>query len=247
MGPWSLVRFVDIRADGGKGMGAFENLHGAVSPGRFADQVKAATQKQYGTAGHAYVERLVCDVASDRERLCSWLKKRLDFYERHAPNLGLGRFHERITKRFGLGYAAGALAIEYGILPFTRVELRKAVQFCHRQTIAEALARFAKAEISGVDIVKAFLLEHESDFLEITTSPGSMRPDMAFVPGFVMYRKSGNEYLVPLSFFQHTICKGREWREVLKDLRLGGYLNLNEGGKATVVRTLPTVDGPRWP
>lgn len=243
--PGQLVRFVDIRADGGKGMGVFENLHGAKSPGRFADQLKAAVQQQHGTAGHVYLECLMRDVTSDREGFCVWLKKRMASYERRAPNLGLGRFHERITKRFALVYAAGALAIKYGILPFTRVDLHKAVQFCHRQAIVEALARFAKAEMSGVDVVKAFLLAHESDFLEVGTSLGSTRSDATSVPGFVMHRKSGNEYLVPLKFFQHTICEGHNWRKVLKDLRLGGYLNLNEGGKATVVRTVPTADGPK--
>ncbi|CAO3426282.1 hypothetical protein [Azospirillum argentinense] len=243
--PGQLVRFIDILADGGKGMGAFENLHGAASTGRFADQLKAATQEQHGTAGHAYVERLVRDVASDRERLCAWLKKRMDFYEHHAPKLGLGRFHERITKRFALVYAAGAQAIEYGILPFTRVELLKAVKFCHSQAIVEALARFAKAEMSGVDVVKTFISEHDSEFLEVETALRSKTRDVGSAPGFVARRKGGTEYLIPLEFFRHTICQGQNWRKVLKDLRLGGHLNLNEGGKATVVRTVPTADGPK--
>jgi hypothetical protein len=42
------VRLVDIPADAGAGKGAFEELHGAVSAGAFAEELRQATQQYYG-------------------------------------------------------------------------------------------------------------------------------------------------------------------------------------------------------
>lgn len=243
--PGQLVRFIDIDADGGKGMGVFEKLHGIASPAQFADHLKEAVQGQHGTAGPAYLERLVDDLAKDRRGRLAWLKKRMASYQRRAPELDLGRFHDRIAKRFALVYAAGALAIEYGVLPFTRNELLKAVRYCHAQAVVGALATFAKPVVSGVELVRSFLTQRELEFRDLKAALRADPISTAFAPGFVAYKGSESEYLIEYEFFRDVVCAGHDCNKVLNELRARGYLNLNKGGKRTVSRTMPTALDPK--
>jgi putative DNA primase/helicase len=52
------VRLVDISADAGKGLGAFEELHGAESPGAFVEQLQKAARQFYGTPAREFLEML---------------------------------------------------------------------------------------------------------------------------------------------------------------------------------------------
>jgi putative DNA primase/helicase len=52
-----LVRVVDVPADAGKGLGAFEDTKG-VEPAEFAELLKNAALRMYGTAGPLFVEGL---------------------------------------------------------------------------------------------------------------------------------------------------------------------------------------------
>ena len=244
--PGQLIRLTDIHADGGKSMGAFENLHSARSPGEFSDRIKAAAQEQYGTAGHAYLKKLIRDMAANHNGLRAWLERRMAFYQQHAPQLGLGGFHERISKRFALVYAAGALAIRYDILPFSRSGLFKAIRYCHSQMEVEALATFTRTAIDAVDLVKKNFKEHEADFLDLKTEVlQKNQGDTDARIGYISYNGGEREYLVELSVFKSFICQGYDWRKVLKDLRARGHINLNKGGKSTVFRTIPTAEGSK--
>jgi len=51
------VRIIFIAADASKGMGCFEDLHGAASPDQFANQLNSATQAYYGTPSIAFLQR----------------------------------------------------------------------------------------------------------------------------------------------------------------------------------------------
>ena len=43
------VRLVNIPSDAGAGLGVFENLHGFTHPGEFADHLRDAAKRVYGT------------------------------------------------------------------------------------------------------------------------------------------------------------------------------------------------------
>ena len=60
------LRLVSIEADAGAGMGLFENVHGAASPGAFADALVSACAANHGHAGPAFVERLVGETDAAR-------------------------------------------------------------------------------------------------------------------------------------------------------------------------------------
>jgi putative DNA primase/helicase len=60
------VRFIDVPADGGRGLGLFEDCHG-LDPSAFAQRLKSNAFGSYGTAGPAfvaYMSRLLADTPS---------------------------------------------------------------------------------------------------------------------------------------------------------------------------------------
>ena len=52
-------RLVNIRADAGAGLGVFETLHGFDEPALLADHLRHAAATFYGTAGRAFLAKLV--------------------------------------------------------------------------------------------------------------------------------------------------------------------------------------------
>jgi len=55
------VRLLNIPADAGRGMGLFEDIHGAESPRVFAEELKARAARIYGTPLRAFLNHLVRD------------------------------------------------------------------------------------------------------------------------------------------------------------------------------------------
>ena len=63
------TRIVDIPADGGAGMGLFENIHGFASPELFANHIRRASSRNYGHAARAFLREIVKDVPAITARL----------------------------------------------------------------------------------------------------------------------------------------------------------------------------------
>ena len=53
------LRLIDIQADQGAGMGCWEDIHGAVTPGVFSETVRRAADRHYGHALLLFVERFM--------------------------------------------------------------------------------------------------------------------------------------------------------------------------------------------
>jgi len=105
------VRICEIPADSGK-HGIFDDLHCSQSPGEFAESMKAAALRFYGTAAPVFLEKMIEAGASRiREKLdelmgsfSTALKKPSD-----APEV------VRVLQRFAFVAASGELATEWGI------------------------------------------------------------------------------------------------------------------------------------
>ncbi len=99
--------------------GCFETIHGAESPGRFAMDLEVASASNRGTAGDAFLSRLVEDVRAEDFTL----KLAIRIGE-IADELTVGIENSAVkrvaTKRFALYLCAIELAIDYGIVPFSK-------------------------------------------------------------------------------------------------------------------------------
>ena len=120
------VRSIDLPADAGKGMGAFENIHGYSTPAAFAQALAKLCKEQYGTAFRAFIEYLVKNKADVTDRLQRYIQ---EFVDKHLPKGSEGQFM-RVCRRFALLAAAGRIAIEARILPWPIDEPEKAAVVC---------------------------------------------------------------------------------------------------------------------
>ena len=118
-----LVRLLDIPADAGQGFGAFSNGGENNDAAQIAKAFKTACTTHYGTAGPAFVRALI-DEQVDGDAIRGLVN---DFVAKVAGTAD-GQV-VRAAQRFGLISAAGMLAAELGICPWSPVAARHAAEF----------------------------------------------------------------------------------------------------------------------
>jgi hypothetical protein len=98
----------------------------------FAERLRGNAATYYGTAGHAFVKRLVADMAEHKAKLVTRIQR--DIAELLAiVHLDVNdELQLRRGKLFGLAYAAGLLAIDYKVLPWDRSLLKRSIRRCCR-------------------------------------------------------------------------------------------------------------------
>ncbi|MEJ0047261.1 MAG: DUF927 domain-containing protein [Rhodospirillales bacterium] len=117
------VRLVDVPADDGAGTGAFTDLHGAESAGAFAQELREAAIRYYGTPMRAYIAYLIGRI--EREPgFADQLKDEIDriataWLAPFGAHSGQAR---TVARRFALIALAGNLATDAGI---TAGQIRK--------------------------------------------------------------------------------------------------------------------------
>lgn len=108
------VRFLDLPADAGGGLGMWNQLHHLPSGGAFTDALKAAAAKYHGTAGRAFIEALIRHLADMPARARAAER---DFLEVHVPRDAGGQVR-RVAAAFALVGLAGELAAEWRVAPW---------------------------------------------------------------------------------------------------------------------------------
>jgi len=156
------VRLVDVPADAGAGMGIFEDLHGTASPGEFAETLREAVGRCYGTPIRAFLDALTERLAADREGLRRLLETtRRDFMSIHLP-AGASPQVRSVCGRFALIAAAGSLATAFGVTGWPDNEADRAAEICFRAWLQKRGAVGDQEIESGIRQVIRFLEEHGS-------------------------------------------------------------------------------------
>ncbi len=162
------VRVVDLRADAGAGMGLFENIHGAKDPATFAQNLKAASNKFYGTASRSFVTALVTDPSSARNKIADL---RRNWMQNYLP-AGCDGQVRRVADRFSLLAAAGEAAAFFGITGWNTGEASTAALQCFQSwlierggigsgEVSDARRRLAEAiEVHGASRFSSWDVDH---------------------------------------------------------------------------------------
>lgn len=127
------VRVVDLRADAGAGLGLFEDLHGAADAAGFAQTLKAASGKVYGTAARAFLRHVTADLPGMRDGVAGL---RRGFTKAAVPAGASGQV-ARVADRFALVAAAGELASALGVTGWPEGAAAGAALRCFRDWLAE--------------------------------------------------------------------------------------------------------------
>ncbi len=241
------VRLLNIEADAGKEMGIFEDIHGADSPDVFAQQMKLAALRFYGTPLRAWLRWLISKQAAIEKALKNF---QADFLKQHVSVDASGEVY-RAAQRFALIAASGELATEAGITGWLPGEATNATVRCLQSWIARRGTTGPADTAAMISQVRRFLEAHGSSRFQFIRHPSSAgrddNPDEAQVirdrAGFRRRNPENGEteYFILQETFKAEVCEGHDYRQVRKILDDRSYLLREDTHWTVKPRQLPEM------
>jgi putative DNA primase/helicase len=231
------VRVVEVKADAGRGLGLFEELHNHETADSLARDLRQAVAAERGAVGRAYLERLTGDLDKHLVRVQAVRDR---FIRDHLPLAAPGQV-SRVCGRFGLLAAAGELATAMGLVAWVEGEAIAAAGRVFSEWL-EGRGGLVHSDVrDGLAAVRAFLEAHGSSRFEAawstTTDPdGTERPSVQRTiarAGFRRMEGPGTaaewEYLIMPEAWRQDVCKGFDPTAVASAMAERGWLVRGEG------------------
>ena len=234
------VRVLDIPADAGAGMGVFEELHGFENPVEMADAFKGV--KNYGHAARAFLERLAADPEDARQRVENHMRA---FEAENCPARADGQVR-RVLRRFALIAAAGQLAADYGVLTWPEGESARAAKKCFAAWLAGRGSAGPLETMNALAHMRSVIEQHGATRFQVcgslyTPAGGYVNNRLGYVDG-----SNPNLFYFSLETFKKEVCKGFDYKQVLKALRDAKALDHEDNRYTKKVRLEGTKDPQRF-
>lgn len=227
------VRVIDIPSDSGSGYKIFDRLPpGFSSFTHLAGHVNAQCQKYYGTALIPYVEGLL---KWEAEAPGSLQVKIQTLVDRFLEKCGVDPDNSqemRIARRFGVAFAAGAIARELDILNFENAEIGKAIKNCY-QAYAQAQP---VTETQKVDKAYQKVLAELAQAKLLDLKNGKRRHSKEEIDesvGFITVINGAKVRAIKRESLQQWIGVDVKLPDVISKFKLGGALMPGLDGDAT--------------
>jgi hypothetical protein len=188
------------------GFGLYEELHKFTSGGELTDALKARSRRFFGTPRHEFAKRLTKERKQNERGLKRWLNRRRQEYLKKLKakfNKLLQQFPatklplQRASGKFATAYAAGALAIKYGVFLLPRKKLLAAVLRCQLDGLRVSVVTNNIPAPSLKEKLIGYLQQRKAEFMDLDA--GRPRPEsheFGGVPGYVAtYRRDSWLYL----------------------------------------------------
>jgi putative DNA primase/helicase len=209
-------------------------------PALLADHLRHAAATFYGTAGRAFLAKLVATRADDPDGFYELVKGlRQQFISDHLPAGADGQVRS-VAGRFGVVAGAGELAIAWNILPWQPGEATQAAAVCFQAWLTERGGIGAGEVQAAIRQVRAFFEQHGAsrfpeirDELRTTNRCGWRRRDGA-----------GWEFLVLPEAWKSEVCRGIDGEMAAKALADRSLLR-RDGKNLTCKVTIPEHGRPR--
>ncbi|PKO74649.1 MAG: hypothetical protein CVU21_22375 [Betaproteobacteria bacterium HGW-Betaproteobacteria-15] len=263
------VRMADIPVDAGKGMGAFEDLHGHEGGSNFSRHLVSQAGSVYGAPGRAWLQWLTENADTLKARIRESSAK---LGAQIVPEASGGQV-ERVGARFALVGAAGEMATAAGLTGWPVGESERGARDCFNAWLA-ARGGIGNGEVvSMLRQVRRFLEAHgEGRFtwwhraaddhntktlhragfrrlLNDRGEPIKSNHDHATDYGARMPAAMGEgvtvEYFVLPEVFKSELCQGFDPQAVARVLLDHECLTRKEEGRFTIKERLPGM-GPTW-
>ena len=211
-----LVRALDLPAEAG-----IIRATNGVSPRELADRMKVAAGTAYGTAGPEFVRRLVA-AYTEFGALREAVRALLDPLARDLTTARARPDQARAVRWLSLAGAAGLLAREVGVVPWSEDVILGAVRFV-RDAWTDAAPHLSDAA-RGVERLREFLLRHRARFQALADPNADAPRDRA---GFVT---PDGDFLVLPSAFAEAVGD-LDPRAVARELRQRGLLKVDQADR----------------
>jgi uncharacterized protein (DUF927 family) len=210
-----LVRHADIPLDG---LG-INNLHGFKSAGELVDAMRHAAKRLYGTAGRAFLARLVDWRSSDEAGLQAALNGLIDQFISECIPGGADSQVISVARRFALVAVAGEWAIAWGVLPSPAGEGWDTAKACFAAHLAHRGHAGAHEDEAAVEMVKAFIRTHQYSRFKNANEGDRVINQCA---GEI---SRDGDFLIYPHVFQDEICKGNDAKSIANILFCRGFLD----------------------
>ena len=224
------VRFLDVPADAGAGMGVLEDSND-MEPAAFIDNLKAACAEEHGVAGRRFLTEFV----KDRESaIASFEQHKREFLSAHS---GASSQSHRALKHFAVLAASGELATEFGITGWPSGEAQASLARCFRAWDHLHGGPVVLEDRQAIGLVRAYLGEHgQSRFtLDPKSSDSPLRP----IHNRTGFRKTVNGtlgcYCVPTDLWPRVV-EGIDAKRAIGALHRHGHLVCEPERKTVNVR-----------
>ena len=234
------VRLVELPADGGQGLGLFENLHEFMSPAMFSKALTEASARYYGVGATGFLEIIT------QPEISSSLRKIIgehyqSFLQLNLPIQASGQA-VRVCERFALIAAAGEIASSFQITGWPQGIARDAAATCYKAWLQQRGGAGNQEHMALLQQVQAFFEAHGASRFENMDGTNDHR-----IPNRVGFRRlmqsenrsSEYEYFILPEMFRQEICQGFDSRWAAKELIDAGMLQPNSTGNAQIPYRLP--------
>lgn len=180
-------RLVDVVLPPGPGtFGIYQELHGFSDGAALTDAIKARCRSVFGTPGHQFVHKLYKNKTSRSVAKKFVLARRTYYVNRirqEAKSMGLKPL-ERATARFATVYAAGCLAIKYGIFTWGRKDLLRAILSCQLDSLIQARGKTDQLTNLGQKLTD-YIVQNQSRLTDLNRGKLSAKTHtFGSVPGY---------------------------------------------------------------
>lgn len=230
------VRLVDIPADAGQGLGAWENIHDQSTPAQFSDEIKAACAKYHGTLGRAWAQYLAGH-QGEAQQLRSVIRRTAEHW---ATGTESGQV-VRVAERFALIGLAGELAAQAGLVPWTEGQSLSAANSCLLSWLAARGGGGDTEDIQAVSTVQGFIARYgASRFQTIGAGADDITPSnpherIVERAGFRRTTLSGEEQFIFTKEQWSELFRGRNPLQAARAMDRAGLLIRNDGSLAQKV------------
>ena len=216
------VRFIDLPADAGAGLGAFDTIHNFDGGSQFAIAINENSYAYHGTAAQEFISLIAEDKAV-------YSQMALEHINNFLGVLNLGSSDPqvyRVAKKIGLVYAAGMLASELEITLWPEDEVMSACKICFDAWLKERGGDASHEETQILETIKVLLeTERNSKFKSIEVYDHKSSGSWGLV--------DGGFYWVTTSAFDQFLCRGLDKKKVIEVLIEAGYLESANNGRKT--------------
>lgn len=216
-----LSRVLDIPYPKGSD-DVFDTWHDFTSGAELADHLKAAANRYYGTPMVRYLNCLVADRKDDETELREKIARRVRIFRKRVvaacPN-NVSRYGRAID-RGGLAYAGIALAIEYNVLNWDKVDALEGIVSCLVDGLALAAKTTGARRKDPKTGVIEFLRKSRKRLHDLDNGyPDFTAKQIGDVPGYCKQSSSGTKWVyLTLATLESLVPLAKDRKVLMRDL-----------------------------
>lgn len=207
------------------------DTHG-MDPAAYADQIKRNSAKYYGTAGPAFIGKIIEQRQQSETEFIATLRLLMDQFARELTPEGAKPEQARAIRQFAAIQVAGTLAVRWDILPFSEEEIREAV--AHACLLWQGGMKEVTDTDRGIKALREFLLRHHTSLPTVNADKSKISNARGF--------KSITRKLYLFTAEQlESASGGCNPKDLCRELRDRKLIKITETGKLTTKEKIRAI------